>query len=87
MYKLEIAKSVEKDLKKINRSEIPKIISAIQSLQNNPFPINSYKKLKGSEKSFRLRTGNYRILYEVEQTIKLICVYRVRHRKDVYKSC
>jgi mRNA interferase RelE/StbE len=37
-------------------------------------------------KSYRLRVGDYRILYEVEDIIKIVTVYRVRHRKDAYKT-
>ena len=85
-YKFEIASSVEKDLKKIPNKITSKIIIAIESLAEKPYPINKFKKLKGTEASYRLRVGDYRVLYEVEDTVKIITVYRVRHRKDVYKK-
>ncbi len=86
MYKLEIAKSVEKDFRKIPYEKHPLLFKAIESLALNPFPPTKYKKLKGKEISYRLRVGNYRILYDVRNTVKIITVYRVRHRKDVYKK-
>ncbi|MBT3207933.1 MAG: type II toxin-antitoxin system RelE/ParE family toxin [Bacteroidetes bacterium] len=55
-------------------------------MANDPFPVNKCKKLKGTEKSYRLRVGNYRVIYEVENLIKVVTVYHVRHRKDVYKK-
>lgn len=86
MYNLEISKSVEKDFKKISSAKHSILLSEIENLASNPFPVSKYKKLKGTVNSYRLRVGNYRILYEVEKHLKIITVYRVRHRKDVYKN-
>jgi len=84
-YELEIAKSVEKDLKKIAQEMRPVLFDSIEELASNPFPESKYKKLKGTVNSFRLRVGNYRILYDVDNNSMKITIYRVRHRKDVYK--
>ncbi len=84
-YELEIAKSVEKDLKKIAQKMRPVLFDSIEELASNPFPESKYKKLKGTVNSFRLRVGNYRILYDVDNNSMKITIYRVRHRKDVYK--
>ena len=64
MYTLEFKASVVKDFKKISAREINKIWAKIQTLKNNPFPKGS-RKLVGRENEFRLRQGNYRILYQV----------------------
>ncbi|MCF6268260.1 MAG: type II toxin-antitoxin system RelE/ParE family toxin [Melioribacteraceae bacterium] len=85
MYKIEITKSVEKDFKKIPLKNHTPLFDAIENLASNPFPVSQHKKLKGTSNSYRLRVGNFRILYDVEGKIKIITVYRVRHRKDVYK--
>ena len=85
VYELEVAKSVEKDFKKISRDMRSQIFVAIEELASNPFPESKYKKLKGTVNSFRLRVGNYRILYDVDGRSMIITIYRVRHRKDVYK--
>ena len=63
----------------------PSIIYAIENLPSNPFPKNKFKKLKGTINSFRLRIGDYRIIYDVDETLMQIKVYRVRHRKEVYR--
>ena len=85
-YALEIAKSVEKDLRKIPIKMHETFFNEIENLAINPFPESRYKKLKGTTNSFRLRVGNYRILYEVDTQIMLITIYRIRHRKDSYKN-
>lgn len=83
-FKIELKNSTEHDLKKINKQYISKIIEAIESLVENPFPVQS-KKLKGSESSYRLRVGDYRVIYQVDHVNNAIVIYHVRHRKDVYK--
>jgi len=61
-----------------------KIDKAILSLRENPYPYPQAKKLKGENK-FRLRVGAYRVVYTIDEKQKVITVYRVRHRKDVYR--
>lgn len=65
-YKIEISKSVYKDLRKISKVETRKIIEKIYSLSQNPFP-EGCKKLVGENNKYRIRQGNYRILYSVEK--------------------
>jgi mRNA interferase RelE/StbE len=72
-YIIKFKSSVEKDIKKLEKRYINKIIGEIEALRNNPFPTNS-KKLVKSEKSYRLRVGDYRIIYQVDNAInKLQC--------------
>ena len=85
-YKLELAKSVTKDLKKIAHAMHNSLIASIENLTDNPFPEKKYKKLKGTLNTFRLRVGDYRIIYDVDETLMQIKVYRVRHRKDIYRQ-
>ena len=84
LFKIDLKRSFEQDIKKIDKQFIPKIVEIVEGLSSNPFPPQS-KKLKGSEASYRLRIGNYRIIYQVNTPSKLIVVYYVRHRKDAYK--
>ena len=72
------------DLKKIDRQYLPRIVNAIESLADDPFPAQS-KKLVDSESSYRLRVGDYRVIYQVDSEKKVVTIYHVRHRKDVYK--
>ncbi len=82
-YRIVVRKSVAKDLKKIPKKDAKHIVKAIQALAQDPRPPQS-KKLSGEEK-YRLRCGVYRVLYEIQDKQLIICVVRVRHRKDVYK--
>ncbi len=84
-YKVEIARSVEQDLRTIDKRFVPQIFSAIKSLASNPFPEKKCKKLKGSQNCYRLRVGNFRVLYEVQKSVRIVYIYKVRHRKDAYK--
>jgi mRNA interferase RelE/StbE len=81
-YRILIKKSVSKDLKKIPKKDVERILASIQSLENNPRPPQS-KKLSGQER-YRLRQGNYRILYSIEDEKLIICVVKVGNRRDVY---
>lgn len=83
-YKIKWKKSAYKELRNIPDKHIPKIIDSVEKLSVNPFP-SGVKKLSGSEKTFRIRVGDYRIIYEIEQQKLIIQIIRVRHRKDVYK--
>lgn len=82
-YKLVIKKSVSKDLDRIPKKDVQRIVKAIKGLAENPRPPQS-KKLSGEEK-YRLRCGVYRVLYEIQDKQLIVCVVRVRHRKDVYR--
>jgi mRNA interferase RelE/StbE len=83
-YKIEISSSAEKSLKKISKKDIQKIIETIQHLAITPFPEGS-RKLKGEENVYRVRQGNYRVIYEVLGNKLIILVLKIGHRKDIYK--
>ena len=84
-YKIEISSSAEKSLKKIPKKDISKIVEAIQKLAISPFPDGS-RKLRGEEGAYRIRQGNYRIIYEVIEKKLIILVLKLGHRKEVYKT-
>ena len=77
-------KSTRKDLRKIPPGEVVKIIGAVEDLARNPFP-DGHKKLAATQHAYRIRVGNYRVLYEVLGHILTIDVIKVAHRKDVYR--
>ncbi len=83
-YKISFKKSVEKDLRQIDGKEVTKILSAINDLAEDPFPPAS-RKLVGSSHIYRLRVGDYRVLYFVTVNTKEIEIQRIRHRKEVYR--
>ena len=82
-YNLCWKESVRKDLRRLPTTIITKIIKKAESLTKNPLPIDS-KKLRDTEHSYRVRVGDYRIIYQVNTSDKEILVFRVRHRKDAY---
>ena len=83
-FRIEWKKSTRKDLRKLPSSAADRIIEAVENLAENPFP-HGVEKLSGSEHAYRIRLGDYRIVYEVVTQSKLVEIQRVRHRKDVYR--
>ncbi len=84
-YNVSISNSASKEIQNLPKQEIPKIISKIEALAENPYPA-SCKKLVGTpEKLWRIRSGNYRIIYAVADSIKVVEIRRVSNRKESYK--
>ena len=82
-YKLFFKISVEKDLKTIPREDILKILKRIDSLAVEPRP-QGCEKLTGVER-YRIRQGNYRIIYSIQDYELTVWVIKIGHRKDVYR--
>lgn len=83
-YRIEVSRSAAKDLRKIDRQWIPKILTAIESLESDPRPAGC-KKLAGSDHTYRIRIGDFRVIYDVHDDTLIILVVRIRHRRDVYR--
>ena len=83
-FHIEWKKSTRKDLRKLPAAIVGRIVEAVADLAENPFP-HGVEKLSGSEHAYRIRLGEYRIVYEAVVESKLIEIQRVRHRKDVYR--
>lgn len=83
-YSVRLKRSAEKDLRRIDKSRVPSIVAAFESLEKNPRP-EGCRKLVGSDSTYRIRIGEYRVVYLIEDTICIVEVERVRHRKDVYR--
>lgn len=84
MYSVEFVSSAQKDILVLPLTVRGKIEAAIDQFEVDPRPFGC-KKLKGLPNMWRVRIGNYRILYQVDDTLKHIIIYRVLHRKDVYR--
>jgi mRNA interferase RelE/StbE len=82
-YEIVFKKSVSKDLKKIPKKDVSRILNVIRSLAENPRP-PQVKKLSGQER-YRMRQGPYRILYAIEDDKLVITVVKVGNRRDVYR--
>ncbi len=83
MYRLEIKKHARKELDNLPDNVFLKIDKAILSLKKDPYPYPQSKGLKGENRR-RLRAGDYRVIYGVDEQQKIITVFRVRNRKDSY---
>lgn len=83
MYEVIIEKSVVKQLQKLPVPEYNKIKKALAALAHNPRP-HGYLKLKGRD-GYRIRVGNYRIIYEIIDDKLIVIVITIAHRKDVYE--
>ena len=84
-YQIRIKKSAIKELFKFPKPIAIKVSKLIDQFKTNPYP-KGYKKLKGSDNDYRVRIGNYRILYSIFNDILIIEVVKIAHRKDVYKK-
>jgi len=83
-FRIEWKRSTRKDLRKLPASVTERVVAVVEGLAHNPFP-HGVEKLTGSEHAYRIRLGDYRIVYEVVTEFKLVEIQRVRHRKDVYR--
>jgi mRNA interferase RelE/StbE len=82
-YKIEIKKSAVKEISKLPSRELKRTLKAIKSLSNNPRPFGAIKLT--SEEKYRLRVGDYRILFQIFDENFTVVIVKVRDRKDVYK--
>jgi mRNA interferase RelE/StbE len=82
-YTVFIERYAQKQILKLDKKAIPFIKSAIARLSDNPRP-QGYKKLKG-EDAYRIRIGDYRVIYEINDDRIIVTVVSVGHRKDIYK--
>lgn len=83
-YRIVIKKSAAKEIERLEKKDRIRIIEKIIGLADDPHPSGS-KKLSGQEK-YRIRQGNYRILYQVIDQKLVINVVKVGHRRDIYKN-
>ena len=83
-YRLEVKEKAIKELAKVRPDTGMKLLKSIDTLASNPRPRQSHK-LSGSENCYRLRVGDYRVLYLVDDKSEIISVYKVGHRREVYR--
>ncbi len=84
-YKIEFLKKAEKELSKLPFNIQKQIANRLESLKFNPYPPD-VKQLKNSNGKLRIRVGNYRIIYRLENDIFVIVVIKIAHRSKVYKN-
>jgi mRNA interferase RelE/StbE len=82
-YKIFIKPSAAKELESVPTKDRRRLATKIKSLGSNPRPPGC-EKLSGLER-YRIRQGNYRVLYEIQDDVLIVLVVKVGHRKDVYR--
>ena len=83
-YKIEIKKSAAREIEDLPKKDIVAVTKKIEALSDNPRP-HGVEKLSGQEKH-RIRCGDYRILYLIEDNVLIVYVVSVGHRKEVYRK-
>jgi len=83
-YKIEWKRSAVKELEKLPRQAVARVVEAVRNLASVLFP-DGTRKIVGSELTYRIRVGVYQILYNVYDDKFIVEIVRVKHRKDVYK--
>ena len=82
-YKVVLTSSAAKELQKLPNQTVARIFPRMESLASNPRP-SGCKKMQGGDREWRIRIGDYRVIYTIDDTSLLVEVTRIRHRKEVY---
>ena len=84
-YRVEVTPAARRDLAKLPQDVLRRVDAHILALAENPYPPGA-KRLQGDEGFFRIRVGDYRVIYMVERGRLVILIVRVRHRREVYRD-
>ncbi|MFT4187346.1 MAG: type II toxin-antitoxin system RelE/ParE family toxin [Aeromicrobium sp.] len=84
-HSVEFTSAAARQIKKLPRPARDRVLDAVDDLADDPRPHNS-KKLKGEDTAWRIRVGDYRVIYDVLDDQLVVTVVRAGHRRDVYKS-
>lgn len=84
MYKVIVSKTASKELADLPSQVVNRIVPAIIKLGENPHPAGC-KKLKGEQDTWRIRVGDYRVVYIIDEVVRIVDVRSVGHRKNVYE--
>jgi mRNA interferase RelE/StbE len=85
LYSLSIKPSAAKELEAVGtKADRTRIVGKIRALATNPRP-NGSEKLAGFDDRYRVRQGHYRVVYEIDDAASAVTIYKVGHRKDVYR--
>ena len=82
-YNIVFTRSSEKELRKVPNPYLKKLVEKIKALSTNPRPLG-IQILKGEERYFRLRQGDWRVIYEVDDAEKKVTIIKIGHRREVY---
>lgn len=82
-YRLEVARSAERDLRRMVAGDRQRVIAAVQALGAEPRPQGCQKMTDREE--YRIRVGDYRVMYTIDDRARVVIIYRAAHRRDVYR--
>jgi mRNA interferase RelE/StbE len=86
-YRVEFKKSARKEFDRLPRRIQEKVVEALRFLSESPFSdLLNIKKIKGEESLYRIRIGDYRLVYEVQAVVLLVIVIKIGHRREVYRN-
>ncbi|MCH8109708.1 MAG: type II toxin-antitoxin system RelE/ParE family toxin [Chloroflexi bacterium] len=83
-YRVEVTRSADRDLDHLSSQVGRRVLTAIRALASEPRP-RQCRKLTGSESSYRLRVGAYRVLYQVDDGDRIVIIYAIGHRREIYR--
>lgn len=83
-YRVEISKSAEKSLRKLRGDQLYRVAATIKALEKEPRP-DGCRKLLGYDRTYRVRVGKHRIIYDVYDRRVVVVVLKIGHRRDVYR--
>jgi len=84
-YRVVIARSARKELESLDRATADRIIGTFERLRGEPRPLGA-RKLRGAADLWRVRVGDYRLIYAIDDTQQIVDIRVVRHRKDAYRQ-
>lgn len=84
MYEVYLERGAERDLKKLSAEDYQHVIPYIKALAENPRPPGC-RKIVSSKRDWRIRVGNYRVIYEIDEKAKIVRVIRVKRRPRAYR--
>lgn len=84
-YEVEIGSAAEKEIGKLDSIAVKRVDKTINKLRQNPLPPGAIK-LEGADEGWRVRVGDWRVIYEIDDSAKLVKIRHVRHRSEAYKK-
>ncbi|MGA7462253.1 MAG: type II toxin-antitoxin system RelE family toxin [Terracidiphilus sp.] len=83
-YAVEVKPSARKELESLPDNMLARVVQRLESLRRNPKPAG-VKKLKGYKDQWRIRVGDWRVLYIIDDEARLVSITRIAHRREVYR--
>ena len=82
-YRIEIARSAQKAMESLDGSIRPRVVIAVRALANNPRPLGCVKLT--NREAWRIRVGDYRVVYEIRDAVLVVTVVEIGHRREIYR--